>query len=238
MIKYTVLILLLALASAQSDHIPDALYATDIKSKLSLEFSAQFVVQKAIQTHQIPPGEYRVDKINSAYAHVNDNERKSFDVQLITTNGKTLRAFYGVTFNSTTNTRQVIYYGFVVDSHLRSVVFSAEDSQEEMISEAELQLLELYNDSEQVINDDLFASETPLLSYIGEEWIVGEGENEHEMIFDPSLSATIEVAIIPESTADFNGSSDLQAFFLFGLDQVLNSIFNHHNNTSMQGSAN
>ena len=238
MIKYTVLILLLALASAQQsdDHSPGTMHATDIRGKLSLEFGAQFVVQKAIQAQEIPASEYKVDKINSAFIDYNNGERQIFDVQLVATNGQTLRAFYCVTFDYKTNTRQVIYYGFVADSHLSSVVFSAEDSQEEMISEAELPLLDLNDEFEQVISDDLFAIEAPLLAYTGEEWIAGE--TEHEMTFDLYFGTMIDVAIIPESTTAFNRSPHLQALLIFGLDQILNSIFNDPSNTSIQDSAN
>ena len=230
MIKYAVLVLLLALASA---HFPDYKFITDHRGKLSLDFGAQFVVQKAIQAQEVPAGEYKVHKIY--FANMDDNDRKTFDVQLVATNGKTLRAFYCVEFNSTTNTRQVIYYGFIVDSTLRSAVFSAEDSPEEMIPESELPLLDFRDETEQTIYDDIFVTETPLLGYTGEEWIVGATEN--EMIVD-SFYGSLEVAITPESTTAFNHNSNLQGLLLFGLDQVLNSIFNDPDNTSIQGSAN
>ena len=238
MIKYTVLILLLALASAQSGYTPEDKGATNIKGKLSLEFGAQFVVQKAIHAHEIPPGEYKVDKINSANVDLNNSERKTFDVQLVATNGKTsLRAFYCVMFDSTTNTHQVIYYGFVAGSNLRSVVFSAEDSQEVTVSELELHLLDLYNDTEQVINDDRFTA-AALLVYNGEEWIVGEAETEHEMIFDSPFGDMVAVDITQDNIIALNYDQDLQMIFLPGLDQALNSIFNDPNNTSIQGSTN
>ena len=60
-----------------------------------------------------------------------------------------------------------------------------------MVSEVELHFLHLYN-LEQIINDGLFTVAPPLVSN-GEEWIVGEVETEHEMIFGSPFEDVIAI---------------------------------------------